>query len=536
MTGILTGQMGCTLVALLLKVARFDDDEFRDKNGDFDWGKIAAYFGTSVIEGYSGFLVGAELLYSAAEVAITKFVDGDARWWDIEPTGLSTINDAADALIGLIEALADGKLTDGKTAFRKTVLALSKGFGFPAENLEKYLLMTARWFAPEWAEQYQNFWEEIDKSNLSKESMRTIGDAIGVLMDNRTDGISDEHKEEIARLYVAGGVGAVPSAIPSSVSYTKADGEEVKIELNGKQQEKYRKVWKDTISGAIGELLSSDEYEQADDEGKAELLDKLYKYANQIAQNAVVPEKEIAKWVQQGQNAVDDGIPLEEYICFRIALGKIDGKDDSGETVDGLKAQRCMEYLESMGWSDEQEKHIYIDVLASESKKEDTRALMEAGLTWEQTNDIVSILGNKKWEHMNAIIESNASEKVKAKALEVYASDEEKNLIRTGYKFGLLLKWYAEVRNNADSDGSGTISQEEAAAYIYGMGLTISDAAYLWQMVTDGKEGKKNPFSTTWGSEFWYAAHENDPPEEDEKTEDGESGGVFEIDGGGIFG
>ena len=534
MTGILTGQMGCTLVAMLLKIARFDDDEFRDEDGNLDFGKIALYFGSGIIEGYSGFLVGAEILYSAAEMLINKFVDGDARWWDLEPTGLSAFNDAIESGLNLIETLADANLTDGKAAIRETAIALSKIVGFPLENLEKYSLMTARWFAPEWVEKYQNYWEEITKENLSKESMRTIGDAIGVLMDNRTDGLSREHKEEIARLYVAGGVGAVPTGIPSYVSYTNEDGEEVKVNLDGKQREKYREVWRETIAGSLAELLSTDEYEQANDERKAELIDKLYKYANQIAQNAVLPEKEIQKWVQQGQNAVADGIALEEYICFRVALGDIDGKNDSGESVDGLKAQRCMEYLETMGWSDEQEKNIYLDVLASESKKKDTQALMDAGLTWEQTNDIVSILGNKKWEHMNAIIKSNASEKVKAKALEVYASDKEKKLIRTGYKYGVLLKWYAEVRNNADTDGSGHVSLEEATEYIYGMGLTWQEMAYLWQMVTDGKEGKSNPFSQSFGEEFWQVAHEDDPPEEEEKPEDG--GGFFDFNGGGIFG
>ena len=111
---------------------------------------------------------------------------------------------------------------------------------------------------------------------------------------------------------------------------------------------------------------------------------------------------------------------------------------------------------------------------------------------------------------MNAIIQSNATESAKAKALEVYASDKEKLLIRTGHKFGVKLKWYAEVRNKADADGNGTVSQEEATKYIEGMGLGWQDAAYLWQMVTDGKEGKKNPFSKDFGEEFWYAAHEND--------------------------
>ncbi len=526
--GTLTGQMGCVLVSMLLKTLRFDDDEFRDEEGNLEWGKIVGYFGLGVVEGYCGFIVGGEILYAGAEYAVSKMTGGDAKWWGVEPTGLSTINDTIDALGSLLDALADGKLWEGKKSFRKTALALSKGFGIPLENMEKYLLMTVRWFAPEWAELHQNFWTEITKSNLSTESRKTIDEAIGVLMDNRAQDLNDTHKQEIARLYLEGGTGAVPSAIPSSVEYTDAEGEKMKVELSGKQQEKYRKIWSDTVSGAIGELLSSDEYEDADDEGKAELIDKLYKYANQIAQHAVVPEKEIEKWVLQGQNAVADGIPLEEYICFRVGLSDITGKDVSGETVDGLKAQRCMEYLETMGWSDSQEKNIYLEVLASESKQKDTNGLITAGLSWNQANDIVSMLG-KKWDRMNAIIKSNASEAAKAKALEVYASDAEKKLIRTGHKYGVKLEWYAEVRNNADADGNGTVSQSEAEDFIRSMGLDWTTSAYLWQMITDGK---KNPFLEFEGRQFWDDVHEGE--ETSDSKEETES--FFEIDSDSIFG
>ncbi len=526
--GTLTGQMGCVLVSMLLKALRFDDDEFRDKEGDLAWGKIAAYFGSGVVEGYCGFIVGGEILYAGAEYAASKMTGGDAKWWGVEPTGLSTINDTVDALGSLLDALSDGKLWEGKKSFRKTALALSKGFGIPLENMEKYLLMTVRWFAPEWAELHQNFWTEITKSNLSTESRKTIDEAIGVLMDNRAQDLNDTHKQEIARLYLEGGTGAVPSAIPSSVEYTDAEGEKIKVELSGKQQEKYRKIWSDTVSGAIGELLSSDEYEDADDEGKAELIDKLYMYANQIAQHAVVPEKEIEKWVLQGQNAVADGIPLEEYICFRVGLSDITGKDVSGESIDGLKAQRCMEYLETMGWSDSQEKNIYLEVLASESKQKDTNGLITAGLSWNQANDLVSMLG-KKWDRMNAIIKSNASEAAKAKALEVYASDAEKKLIRTGHKYGVKLEWYAEVRNNADADGNGTVSQSEAEDFIRSMGLDWTTSAYLWQMITDGK---KNPFLEFEGRQFWDDVHEGE--ETSDSKEETES--FFEIDSDSIFG
>ena len=70
---------------------------------------------------------------------------------------------------------------------------------------------------------------------------------------------------------------------------------------------------------------------------------------------------------------------------------------------------------------------------------------------------------------------------------------------------------------NDDGKKNGTVDQEEAAEYISGMSLTYQQKTYLFQMVTDCKEGKKNPFFKSMARLFWLDAHENDPPEEDDK-------------------
>ena len=76
----------------------------------------------------------------------------------------------------------------------------------------------------------------------------------------------------------------------------------------------------------------------------------------------------------------------------------------------------------------------------------------------------------------------------------------------TGLKYGIPMRRYTDVLQNADADGSGGVSQEEAGKYIATLGLSVQEAAYLWQMVTNGKEGKKNPFSSYFGAEFYSAA------------------------------
>ncbi|MBP3412410.1 MAG: hypothetical protein J6K89_04055 [Oscillospiraceae bacterium] len=504
--GTLTGQIGCAFVGVLLKNLRFDDEEFRDENGEWDWGAVADYVGRGVVESYCGFLTCGEWLYAAVEVAI----DDDKRWWDAEVNALGMVNDAVTEGLNLIRDLKTGDFLKGRKAIKDTAFAFSKMFGIPAENLEKYLYMCARWFAPEFVAKRENWWDEITKADLSKESRKTIHEAISVLLDNRTSGMSAQDKEEIARLYLSGGVGAVPAGIPTSISYTDEQGEQITVELSPSQQGEYRELWREIVSPAIGDLLASDVYAEAKDEGKTALIDKLYKYAASSVAHELVPDKEIDKWVIQGDTAQDNGISLADYIAFRVELSEVSGKDTSGDTVTCLKARKSMELIEAMGWSDKQEKAIWLDVVASNSSAAITKALTKAGLNWNQVNDIVVMTGNKV-DKMAAITATGQSDSVKVKAMSVFASDLEKKLLAVGLRYGIKPEWYTEVLKNANTDGKGGVSQKEAHEYIMGMGLTLQEETVLFQMVTDAKEGKSNPFYQWYAEEFYYEVHKDDP-------------------------
>lgn len=508
-TGVVVGQTMVALITTFLSWARFRDDEFYDEEGKFQWGEFFKSAGDDFIEGAAGLIMGGDILWSAVSAMINE-----EKWYGPEVNALETITDLANNIINLGEVLKKGDFRGGMKFAHDLALSVGTAIGIPATNVEKYLLAATKWIAPECAESYENFWEEKTKDSLRNESPRLIDEAVGQIMENRAKNTSDETKEEIARLYQEGMTAAVPTGIPTAVSYTNEDGDEVEVELSAKQRSQYRKLWSETVSAALDDLIASEDYQAADDEGKEALIGKLYGYANAIAKNAVVPEKELEKWVQQGANAVDDGVPLAEYIAFRARLSNIDGLDDNGESVTGLAGQRKMELLESMGWTDAQEKNVYLDVLSSDDeqrmKREETIAALEkAGMNWDQINGIISMVGNNN-DRMNAIVKLNVSEATKRNAMMVYASDKQKKLMRAAGVYGVKMEWYMEVINNADEDESGSISQDEAYNYILSMNITWMEKAYLWQMVTDGKEGKSNQFSTMAGLEFWEEAHKDD--------------------------
>ena len=621
-------------------------DELWDEDG-LNWGEVMKQLGLGMVEGLAGISIAGEEL-----VGLVESIAFDETWYGPDVNALQLLTDTAESAISAAKILKNGKWELAPGALKDLALEASTVMGLPLKNVEKYVQVLPRWVAPELMAEYDNIWDEVDRNALSKSSVLDIKADIGVLLDNRTEDMGDEDKEELTRLYLAGGIGALPAAVPNAIKYTDDNGEEVTEQLDYSQKQTYKKEWSKIVSGAIGSLLKSDLYNEADDKTKTKMLNNLYTYANGLSAEKVVPEKtadgwiddartlsgegvkiadyiqwhtmlsemdsddasgtsrtglknaralELANekgwtwavpsdapdelkwmeddteqtlqltdaqkkqyrktwtgivygsvgdlmqsdeyqsgtekergaliqkltsyasalaayeiepkkvpdtWILGGQQAVKDGVPLDEYIIFRTLYSELDSINEDGDEESGLKNKRTLDLIESMGWSDKAEQSAYINTVASESKAAEAEALQKAGMTWEQANDVLAVPGSGVAKKA-AVTATNASEATKAKILASYDKSEKQKtakLVMTGLKYGIPMRRYTDVLQNADADGSGGVSQEEAGKYIATLGLSVQEAAYLWQMVTNGKEGKKNPFSSYFGSEFYSAA------------------------------
>lgn len=621
-------------------------DELWDEDG-LNWGEVAKQLGLGMIEGLAGISIAGEEL-----VGLVESIAFDETWYGPDVNALQLLTDTAESAISAAKILKNGKWELAPGALKDLALEASTVMGLPLKNVEKYVQVLPRWVAPELMAEYDNIWDEVDRNALSKSSVLDIKADIGVLLDNRTEDMGDEDKEELTRLYLAGGTGAIPAAVPNSIKYTDDNGEEATEQLDYSQKQTYKKEWSKIVSGAIGSLLKSDLYNEADDKTKTKMLNNLYTYANGLSAEKVVSEKtadgwiddartlsgegvkiadyiqwhtmlsemdsddasgtsrtglknaralELANekgwtwavpsdapdelkwmeddteqtlqltdaqkkqyrktwtgivygsvgdlmqsdeyqsgtekergaliqkltayasalaayeiepkkvpdtWILGGQQAVKDGVPLDEYIVFRALYSELDSINEDGDEESGLKNKRTLDLIESMGWSDKAEQSAYINTAASESKAAEAEALQKAGMTWEQANDVLAVPGSGVAKKA-AVTATNASEATKAKILASYDKSEKQKtakLVMTGLKYGIPMRRYTDVLQNADADGSGGVSQEEAGKYIATLGLSVQEAAYLWQMVTNGKEGKKNPFSSYFGAEFYSAA------------------------------
>ena len=642
---VIASQFVSASISVMINALRRRDDLW-DEDG-LNWGEVAKQLGLGMIEGLAGISIAGEEL-----VGLVESIAFDETWYGPDVNALQLLTDTAESAISAAKILKNGKWELAPGALKDLALEASTVMGLPLKNVEKYVQVLPRWVAPELMAEYDNIWDEVDRNALSKSSVLDIKADIGVLLDNRTEDMSDEDKEELTRLYLAGGTGALPAAVPNAIKYTDDNGEEVTEQLDYSQKQTYKKEWSKIVSGAIGSLLKSDLYNEADDKTKTKMLNNLYTYANGLSAEKVVPEKtadgwiddartlsgegvkiadyiqwhtmlsemdsddasgtsrtglknaralELANekgwtwavpsdapdelkwmeddteqtlqltdaqkkqyrktwtgivygsvgdlmqsdeyqsatekergaliqkltayasalaayeiepkkvpdtWILGGQQAVKDGVPLDEYIIFRTLYSELDSINEDGDEESGLKNKRTLDLIESMGWSDKAEQSAYINTVASESKAAEAEALQKAGMTWEQANDVLAVPGSGVAKKA-AVTATNASEATKAKVLASYDKSEKQKtakLVMTGLKYGIPMRRYTDVLQNADADGSGGVSQEEAGKYIATLGLSVQEAAYLWQMVTNGKEGKKNPFSSYFGSEFYSAA------------------------------
>ena len=309
-------------------------DKYLDEEGNLDWGKIFGGLGKDLVDTYAGSLIfGSEILEGLEKAADAITTGKYSRYGGMEISALSAIEDTAGGFYNLLKELHDQDYTGGLGAIKDLATQMAMNFGIPAKNTETYLLGITKLIAPEWADRYENLFDEIERGDLSKAHGRDLNAAIRVLMDNRTDGLGDGTIDELQRLWEAGYNAAIPSAIPSKVTI---DGEEV--EIRGGDRADYRETWSKVVSENLEKLLASDAYQSADDTGKAKLISKLYEFAKQQAAGAVTGKGTDA-WVDFGLACVAAGIPLEDYLPV-ATMDKSKMKDLDGEALDNAIEER----------------------------------------------------------------------------------------------------------------------------------------------------------------------------------------------------
>ena len=453
---------------------------YRDEEEELTLQSVLGEMVSGMLGSFAGVVTFGEEIFEV----IGNLLTGE-KIYDIETPGMEQLNDlitsvstAGGSMREIISGAADVAENGGnvwkyfsdnshdilgsiKDLAEKVVMYLPglPASGVPVSNIEGYLLGAVKWLSPELGTAYDDFFASVDKSDLSGLEGDALKSRLGRILRDRGATDSDETVQELADLYEAGYKSAVPSATPDSVT---VEGE--KRELGAHQQQVYEKIWSGIVADVLDEIIASDGYADADTEGRAKILSRLYSYAAEKAKAELFDDYEIS-----------------------TAAGKIDAAKEGGE--------------------------LTADCFVTEDYKD----LVDAGLESEDAYDLIDrieeaidnagddgIESIDKWRICVNMFRDSSDQLA---ALSMVMTPAQLEKAEMANEYGVDPEAYVsfyEVRKNYDADGNGRYTQAEFKAAIDSMGnrCTAEQKAVLWQLATGSTSAKNNPYSSAVGQKI----------------------------------
>lgn len=289
--GVVTSSLLVALVSVLNKLYK-RRDEFYDENKEFMWDKFGIDYATYILKDFTGMLPGVDVVAGG----LIDYFRGE-KWYDVEVMGLSLFNDLVDKGIKVASKIIDGTAT--LEDYKDLAFLVARRFSLPLDNVERYTLGLFSWVAPEIGEAYNNMISPPDKSDLKGKSGEVLERDIYDMY--KQFGLDRETTDELARLYDLGYDKIIYGATPDHITI---DGTE--YELDNEAAERYSTALSETLS-KVGEVISSDEYQEADDKERMGMLKRLNAYATETAKAAAVPEYDMSQWAESCKGLVDSG-------------------------------------------------------------------------------------------------------------------------------------------------------------------------------------------------------------------------------------
>ena len=314
--GLMMANSVYVAVKALFKGLRKKDDDYRDEEGNLTAGSAGKQLGKDLAEVYAGSVIGGAEAYSALQALMSG-----KKWHGPEMSALTHVEDIINGVGKIYTAIDDDDPRAAAGAAKASALNVAMAFGFPAKNVETYLMAMIRWAKPEWGMEYDNLFGGISKSDLSGMDTEAAGTAVNIIMRNRT-GVSfgRETTDELARLYGEGFKDAVPAAVPE---YYTVNGERVEIT----DRAAYGEAWGGIVGDQLEELMTSDDYRQADDKTRKAMLDRLYDYATVQARKACDPGYSVTGnstygWTDKADAWLNAGVSLSSVISMMMSNGE----------------------------------------------------------------------------------------------------------------------------------------------------------------------------------------------------------------------
>ena len=502
--GILTGNLMIGAITILNALWKNRGKKYRDEDGELSAEKLIAEAGKQYFKDAAGLVIGGG---EAADI-LSSILFGD-KWYGLETPGMEQIGSILEQTVKAgqtvqrlvkdsIEVMANGGnwaqyMADHSDIYLSAVDSIARTLGtyatgLPIDNVKAYLLGAVQWLSPEVKTAYEDIMDKADRSGLKGLSGASLEIRTKHILQERAGSAEEETAEALAGLYEAGYKDAIPAAQQTKVSI---DGEERKMNLA--QQQTYKRAWQETVGGSIDELVSSDEFREADEATQAKMLKKLYDLASDRAKRTLFDDAEENTW-EKAEGMLDAGISLADYVSAYARFNAIKNDEDLSSYERG-KQQR--EMISGMDYSDEAKLALYESLNpTATSRIEKFREIMDTGMDFDEVMKVYD-----KYAAIDERGDLKAGEKASDFALWVDTqkySDEQKAAIKDQLKYGMYM--------SVDTERYDKLT---------GKGLDPTTAYNVDQAISSltPKAGKESVSDT----QKWEAAMKNTSGEENQK-------------------
>lgn len=569
---VILAALGIEAINFLAAMLKNKGKRYRDEDGEITWASAGEQFLQGFIQDNAGMIAGGDLLAELLGSAVT----GD-RWYGIDTPGVTQIAEVAEQIVNsakeigtLVQDAYDIMANGGDLGeyFRRNgadylgyldealeTVATYFG-GVAAGNAKAYVLGALSWIAPELTTAYEDALATADKAGLSGLTGDALETRVDDILHNRLGETAEGTAAELAALYEAGYKKVIPTDTPASVT---VNGEDQK--LSAYQQQVYDTVWRESVAGALDELLGEDWYQALDSASREKVLAKLYDYGAQRAKAALFDDFEPDSFVGKIRDFEAAGLRTVDYLEAWRKSAEIEdsGANASGRATEfaywadtqGYTAEQAQvvkdsftvfshlpveperySKLQEAGLSDSEAKELTaalaalepLEGAASVSDMQRLRTIAAAGLDQETMQ---AAMGTVLGTEMTTESGGKSQYALMLEALDAgYTVDEWLELKDAGYmaetafskvrisgEYDISPAQYiryrellltADALNEDPAKRNNSIDQDEAAAAINGMlGLTNEQKAVLWQLQNKSWKANKNPFDSAVGQEVY---------------------------------
>lgn len=191
------------------------------------------------------------------------------------------------------------------------------------------------------------------------------------------------------------------------------------------------------------------------------------------------------------------GIDQATYVDFVQRAKKLKGdKDEDGKTIDGSLARKKTELIDSLDITGEQKLQLYLDNVASDSKREDAEAMRDAGMTWDE---ILPALGSEKEQRAAVAASGQIGEETKREVVRSMLDEdlweEFDRCVDAGVKaedFVQTRDFYSTTYADKDANGKSISGTKKKKVWNFINGLDATPAQKDALSVACGYDSKLN--------------------------------------------